>query len=128
MSKSKFLLGMVIGGAAAFGATMLVTPKTGAQIKRKLVDLSDDTLDRVQDYYYYLADATEDLRDELAEGVQELKAQATDFKLSKQDHFENFKTATEELRTDLKNTVENGEFDDILIDGKSAFGQAKSDE
>lgn len=74
MSKSKnFVLGFVLGSAAAIATTYLLTPQTTTELKRKLREGKDQISDRAADYFEYAKDATGDLRNSAEEFVTGLK-------------------------------------------------------
>ncbi|KRM54329.1 YtxH domain-containing protein [Lacticaseibacillus sharpeae] len=126
MSKSKnFVLGFVLGSAAAIATTYLLTPQTTTELKRKLREGKDQISDRAADYFEYAKDATGDLRNSAEEFVTGLKT-----KIEKPEplDLDDYDAATAEVRaavTDDDDDEEDENFDDIVVDGKSAFAQAK---
>ncbi|WP_179395999.1 YtxH domain-containing protein [Lacticaseibacillus absianus] len=123
--KSHFLLGFVLGAASSLAATYLLAPQNSDELKRKLAEKKDDLADRAADYYDYARDATAEWR-ESAEGfVSDLKAKA---QKPEQDALTTYDDATEALKAELTEVPEvaaDADFDDIVLDGKSAFAQAK---
>lgn len=126
MSKSKhFVLGFIVGSAAALATTYLLTPQTTSELKRKLKNGKDQISDRAADYFEYAKDATGDLRSSAEEFVTGLKT-----KIEKPAPFDldDYDAATAEVRdavTFTDDTEDEDNFDDIVVDGKSAFAQAK---
>ncbi|MSD84361.1 YtxH domain-containing protein [Lactobacillus curvatus] len=131
--KGHFLLGVLVGGAAAIGATLMLTPKTGKELQSKLVDLGDDLMDRAQDYYYLASETAADLKDDAKRHMNRVHDYASDWQDNASDIKEQAKAQFDEKTADLKSqfgdSLEVGQedFDDIVIDGKSAFGQAKDE-
>ncbi|SPC37062.1 YtxH domain-containing protein [Latilactobacillus fuchuensis] len=131
--KGHFLLGVLVGGAAAIGATLLLTPKTGKELQAKLADLGDDLADRAQDYYYLMSETAEDLKNGAKVHVNRAQDYANDWQDNAIDIKEQAKAHFDEKTADLKSQFGSSldptkdDFDDIVIDGKSAFGQAKDD-
>lgn len=128
MAKSShFFLGFILGGASALAATYLLTPQTSDELKRKFTQKKDDLADRAADYYDYARDATADWRESAADFVGGLKNKTQ----SKQsDDLADYDDATAALKDELTDAPEvssNDDFDDIVVDGKSAFAQAKDD-
>jgi gas vesicle protein len=122
MSKSKnFVLGFILGSATAIATTYLLTPQTTSELKRKLREGKDQISDRAADYYEYAKDATGDLRSSAEEFVTGLKT-----KIEKPEplDLDDYDAATAEVRAAVTDDDEN--FDDIVVDGKSAFAQAKA--
>lgn len=133
MAKKGFLLGFLVGGAAAIGTTLLLTPKTGKELQAKLADLGDDLVDRAQDYYYLLSETADDLKTDAKVHMNRAQDYANDWQDNAADIKEQAKARFDEKTADLKSqfgsSLDNAQddFDDIVIDGKSAFGQAKDD-
>lgn len=131
--KGHFLLGVLVGGAAAIGATLMLTPKTGKELQSKLVDLGDDLMDRAQDYYYLASETTADLKDDAKLHMNRVHDYASDWQDNASDIKEQAKAQFDEKTADLKSQfggsleASQEDFDDIVIDGKSAFGQAKDE-
>ncbi len=126
MSKSKhFVLGFVLGSAAAIATTYLLTPQTTGELKRKLRDGKDQITDRAADYFDYAKDATADLRSSAEEFVTGLKT-----KIDKTEplDLDDYDAATAEVRAAVTEADDEADdnFDDIVVDGKSAFAQAKA--
>ena len=42
MAKKGIIFAVLVGGAAAIGATLLLTPKTGKELQNNLVDLGEE--------------------------------------------------------------------------------------
>lgn len=126
MSKSKnFVLGFILGSAAAIATTYLLTPQTTSELKRKLRDGKDQISDRAADYFEYAKDATGDLRSSAEEFVTGLK---TKIEKPQPLDMDDYDAATAEVRaavTDDDDEDDDENFDDIVVDGKSAFAQAK---
>lgn len=131
--KGHFLIGFVIGGAVAFAAATLLAPKTGAQLTDRLKKKSGAGKDRAMDYYQYATDLTDSLRDQAGDKIEDLKETFANFKDSMNAKHsspadkEAFDAATDALGDDLTQAEDNADegFDDIVIDGKSAFEAAK---
>ncbi|MFT9039594.1 YtxH domain-containing protein [Schleiferilactobacillus harbinensis] len=134
--KGHFLIGFVIGGAVAFAAATLLAPKTGAQLTDKLKKKSAGGKDRAMDYYRYATDLGDSLRDQAGDKIEDLKATLADLTGSINAKHEEamkpdrdaFDAATDALGDDLGQAEDNADdedFDDIVIDGKSAFEAAK---
>ncbi|WP_125705380.1 YtxH domain-containing protein [Lacticaseibacillus daqingensis] len=124
--KSHFLLGFVLGAASSLAATYLLTPQTSEDLKRKFSEKKDDLADRAADYYDYARDATAEWRESAEDFVSDLKAKAQ--KPVEEADLTTFDEATAALKDELTDAPEvavNDEFDDIVLDGKSAFAQAK---
>ncbi|WP_262314943.1 YtxH domain-containing protein [Lacticaseibacillus parakribbianus] len=122
--KSHFLLGFVLGAASSLAATYLLTPQTSSDLKKKFATTKDDLADRAADYYDYAKDATAEWRDSATALVADLKAKAQ----KPEDAVANYDQATASLKDQLTAVPEvggNDDFDDIVLDGKSAFAQAK---
>ena len=130
MTKSNhFVLGFVLGTASALVTTYLLAPKSTDELKRRLKDSGSQLGDRATDYYEYAKDATSDLRSSAEELVTGLKT-----KLHKDEDIDldTYDEETAELRgavTDSSDDAEDddADFDDIVVDGKSAFAQAKDE-
>lgn len=126
--KSHFFLGFVLGAASSLAATYLLTPQNSDELKDKFAKTKDDLADRAADYYDYARDATAEWR-ESAQGVvadlkQKAAAKAEDSDVTSYDD------ATQALKdqlTDAPETANSDSFDDIVLDGKSAFAQAKDE-
>ncbi|MEJ1300500.1 YtxH domain-containing protein [Latilactobacillus sakei] len=133
MAKKGFLFGVLVGGAAAIGATLLLTPKTGKELQNKLVDLGEDAIDRAQDYYYLMNETAADLKGEAKFHMNRVHDYASDWQENALDIKEQAKAQFDEKTADLKSQFGSSleptaeDFDDIVIEGKSAFGQAKDE-
>ncbi|WP_225046682.1 YtxH domain-containing protein [Lacticaseibacillus kribbianus] len=122
--KSHFLLGFVLGAASSLAATYLLTPQTSEDLKKKFTDTKDDLADRAADYYDYAKDATAEWRDSATAFVDELKAKAQKPEAATATYDE-ATTALKDQLTAVPEVGGNDDFDDIVLDGKSAFAQAK---
>ena len=124
--KNHFLLGFILGGASALAATYLLTPQTTDELRKKLKSGTNELSDRAADYFDFAKDATEDFRTSAEEFVTGLKTKITP---SEDGDISAFTDATAAIRTKLgavaNHDAEDDDFDDIIVDGKSAFGQAK---
>ena len=122
--KEHFVLGFVLGAASALVTTYLLTPQTADELRNKVSQKKDDLADRAADYYDYAKDATADWRDSATDLVGNLKE-----KVHHQDaDLATYDAQTEALKEELTEAPEvatDDEFDDIVVDGKSAFAQAK---
>ncbi|KRM24422.1 YtxH domain-containing protein [Latilactobacillus graminis] len=131
--KGHFLLGVLVGGVSAIGATLMLTPKTGKELQAKLVDLGDDLMDRAQDYYYLASETATDLKENTMVHLNRVHDYASDWQDNAADLKDQAKIQFDEKTADLKSqfgsNIESGQedFDDIIIDGKSAFGEAKDE-
>ena len=127
--KSHFLLGFVLGAASSLAATYLLTPQTSDELKEKFSKTKDDLSDRAADYYDYARDATAEWRESAQGLVEDLKQRAASAKHVEGD-VASYDDATQALKDELTDAPEvpaSEEFDDIVLDGKSAFAQAKDD-
>jgi gas vesicle protein len=122
--KSHFLFGFILGAASALATTYLLTPQTSDELKHKFNQKKDDLANRAADYYDYAKDATADWRESAADLVDNIKShtQHDDADLASYD--EKTQALKDEL-TDAPEVADSDEFDDIVLDGKSAFAQAK---
>lgn len=75
-----FLLGAVIGGAAAAATALLLTPKTGKQLRKELNDQLDGLLDATNEYTEYAKQKGTELSRTAKEKVNALSEQATEMK------------------------------------------------
>lgn len=80
--------------------------------------------DRAADYYDYAKDATADWRESAADLVDNIKAHAQHDDADLASYDEKTQALKDEL-TDAPEVADSDEFDDIVLDGKSAFAQAK---
>lgn len=127
--KGHFLLGFVFGAASALATTYLLTPQTSDELKRRVKHASEDLADRAVDYFDYAKEASADWKQSATDFVDELKRKGDDADGSKA--LANYDAATEQLRDQLNtatDTDSSADFDDIVLDGKSAFAQAKDDD
>ena len=121
--KNHFLLGFILGGASALAATYILTPQTTDELKKKLKSGTNELSDRAADYFDFAKDATEDFRTSAEEFVTGLKTKITP---NEDGDISAFTNATAAIRTKLVGgNDDDDDFDDIVVDGKSAFGQAK---
>lgn len=124
--KSHFLFGFILGAASALATTYLLTPQTSDELKHKFNQKKDDLADRAADYYDYAKDATADWRESAADLVDNIKT-----KVQTKDDDEDlasYDDKTQALKDELTaapEVADSDEFDDIVLDGKSAFAQAK---
>lgn len=124
--KNHFVLGFFLGAAVSSAATWLLTPETGSDLKQKLAHKKDDIANRAADYYDYAREATAEWRDSASQFVSDLKEQKhQDGDLA--DYDAQTQALKDEL-TDVPEVASDEEFDDIVLDGKSAFAQAKDSE
>ncbi|MFT8410407.1 MAG: YtxH domain-containing protein [Schleiferilactobacillus perolens] len=135
--KGHFLIGFLIGGAVAFATASLLAPKTGAQLTDKLKKKGTDGKDRAMDYYHYASDLTDTLRDQAGDKIEDLKSTFAALKdnmavhntLDQADEADRaaFDAETDDIGDALTAAGEDSDqdFDDIVIDGKSAFEAAK---
>lgn len=126
--KSHFLLGFVLGAASSLAATYLLTPQTSDELKEKFAKTKDDLADRAADYYDYAKDATAEWRESAQGVVSDLKDKVA----AKADtgdvaSYDDATTALKDQLTGAPESANNDDFDDIVLDGKSAFAQAKDD-
>ncbi|MCI1987041.1 MAG: YtxH domain-containing protein [Lactobacillus sp.] len=122
--KGHFFLGFILGATSALATTYLLTPQTSDELRRKFTQKKDDLADRAADYYDYAREATADWRESATDLVGNLKdkAKPADADLSTYDE------QTQALKDELTAAPEvaaSDDFDDIVLDGKSAFAQAK---
>ncbi|WP_125708302.1 YtxH domain-containing protein [Lacticaseibacillus porcinae] len=125
--KSHFLFGFILGAASALATTYLLTPQTSDELKHKFNQKKDDLADRAADYYDYAKDATADWRESAADLVDNLKARTQHDDGDLADYDAKTQALKDEL-TDAPEVADSDEFDDIVLDGKSAFAQAKDAE
>lgn len=125
MAKGHFLLGFILGGASALAATYLLTPQTSDELKHKWQEKRDDLADRAADYYDYAKDATADWRESAADFVSDLKDRAHTADTGDLADYDDATAALKDELTAAPEVAESDDFDDIVVDGKSAFAQAK---
>lgn len=126
--KSHFLLGFVLGAASSLAATYLLTPQTSDELKEKFAKTKDDLADRAADYYDYAKDATAEWRESAQGVVADLKQKGST--KGEDGDVASYDDATQALKdqlTDAPDTPSTDAFDDIVLDGKSAFAQAKDE-
>jgi gas vesicle protein len=122
--KSHFLFGFILGAASALATTYLLTPQTSDELKHKFNQKKDDLADRAADYYDYAKDATADWRESAADLVDNIKSHAQHDDTDLASYDEKTQALKDEL-TEAPEVADSDEFDDIVLDGKSAFAQAK---
>ncbi|MFD1428958.1 YtxH domain-containing protein [Lacticaseibacillus mingshuiensis] len=126
-NKGHFFLGFVFGAASALAATYLLTPQTSDELKAKFAEKKEALADRAADYYDYAKDATTEWRDSATSFVGDMKEKA---KKKQTEGLADYDGATQALKDELTDTPDapaSDDFDDIVLDGKSAFAQAKDD-
>ncbi|WP_281164322.1 hypothetical protein [Liquorilactobacillus sicerae] len=137
MSKKTSLLFGLAAGIAAYTVTKKVLKEHRPEIKAKLQELKDNGTEVGLRYYDYAKDylnnqvdvktSFADLKERVLDAADSLK---NNDKL--QQAFTSLKDATDELKEELANQHQeqeelDGENDDeIVIDGRSAFGEAKA--
>ncbi|MBU3851321.1 MAG: YtxH domain-containing protein [Candidatus Paralactobacillus gallistercoris] len=116
--KNHFFLGFILGGMSALAATYLMAPETGDELKNKITGKAHDLKDRALDYYNEISEAADEASKEVAEAGDEAK--------------ENIDEVTNDIDNELneagdtmRDDMDKDDFDNIVIDGKSAFGEAK---
>ena len=127
--KGHFLLGFVFGAASALATTYLLTPQTSDELKRRVKHASENLADRAVDYFDYAKEASADWKQSATDFVDEIKTRGNDADGSQA--LANYDAATEQLRDQLNtanDTDTSADFDDIVLDGKSAFAQAKDND
>lgn len=122
--KSHFLFGFILGAASALATTYLLTPQTSDELKHKFNQKKDDLADRAADYYDYAKDATADWRESAADLVDNIKSHTQHEAADLADYDDQTQALKDEL-TEAPEVADSDEFDDIVLDGKSAFAQAK---
>ena len=149
--KGHFLLGLIIGSAAAVSASMLLTPETAADLKKKVADKCDDFKERAMDLYQVADETTASWREDAAakveqvlndhEGLQSAVSTSSEKLAQLRDNFQGttdqlksqFGDASQQLKSSFEETKDsftedNDDFDDIVLDSPSAFQEAKDDE
>lgn len=148
MSKGHFFLGLVLGGAAAIGAALLLTPETAEEIKKSASANSRKLKNRATELYEIADDATADWREDAARKVNRVLNEheglhfAVDTSSKAVQQFkETFQDATEQMKSqfgDVSNQLKSSfeetkdeadqlDFDDIVLDSQSAFQEAKDE-
>ncbi|MFW6815778.1 YtxH domain-containing protein [Lactiplantibacillus plantarum] len=137
MSKKGFLLGVVLGGAAIATAVMKMDDDKKAELKAKAQQEIADFKDRAIDYAFYANDAAEDFKAEAGQQFEDTKRKVADFadqyQAAKQETGESFGSsldqATDSLRSELAKVEDDeGDDEDIVIDGGAAYQKAGEDE
>lgn len=64
------LLSFLAGAAVGAGAALLLSPKTGKEIRDKIADLTDDAVDRIKGY---VVEAQDKIKTSLDDGREVLK-------------------------------------------------------
>ena len=106
-----------------------MTPQTSDELKRRVKHASENLADRAVDYFDYAKEASADWKQSATDFVDEIKTRGNDADGSQA--LANYDAATEQLRDQLNtanDTDTSADFDDIVLDGKSAFAQAKDDD
>lgn len=110
MAKGHFLLGVLVGGAAAAVATRLLAPESGDEIRQSVNDKLDQLRDRMSDYA--------DFEDDDLAAFDDVDGNVpSDLNTATDDTVDAAKT--DETATD--------DYPDINVDGQSAFAEAKDD-
>ncbi|KRN27472.1 hypothetical protein IV38_GL002125 [Lactobacillus selangorensis] len=129
-NKNHFVLGFILGGATTYLATLFLTPVTSDDIvkgvqqrfnslKQQLSGHQDiqqnekETLNNIQD-----------AQDQLKKNVQDNLKKSTDAVRAQMDQV---KQSADKLASDAAQAADEADMDDIVIDGKSAFGEAKDE-
>lgn len=137
MSKKGFLLGVVLGGAAIATAVMKMDDDKKAELKAKAQQGIADFKNRAIDYAFYANDAAEDFKAEAGQQFEDTKRKVADFadqyQAAKQETGESFGSsldqATDSLRSELAKVEDDeGDDEDIVIDGGAAYQKAGEDE
>ncbi|KRK40275.1 YtxH domain-containing protein [Loigolactobacillus bifermentans] len=114
MAKGHFLLGLLVGGAAAAVATRLLAPESGDEIRQNVNEKLDHLRDRMSDYADFEDDDLAAFDDVDGSVPSDLNADtATDDAVQVED------ATTAETGTD--------DYPDINVDGQSAFAEAKDE-
>ena len=74
VSVGTVLLSFLAGAAVGAGAALLMSPKTGKEIREKIADLTDDAVDRIKGY---VVEAQDKLKSTLEDGKEVLKEKKT---------------------------------------------------
>ena len=117
--KNHFFLGFILGGMSALAATYLITPETGEELKNKISGKAQDLKDRALNYYNQINEAADEASKEIAEAGVEAKENINEVANDIDNELNN---ADDTMRTNMN---DDKDFDNIVIDGKSAFGEAK---
>lgn len=128
MGKSThFVLGFALGTVSALAAGVLLAPLNTKKLKEKLQSGVDEIGDRAADYYDYARDATSELRSSAEEMATGLKTKLVH--KSQNIDLDDYDEETAELRQAVIDPADDeaDSFDDIVVDGKSAFAQAKDE-
>lgn len=123
--KSHFFFGFILGAASALATTYLLTPQTSDELKHKFNQKKDDLADRAADYYDYAKDATADWRESAADLVDTIKTHTQSGEPADLASYDEKTQALKDELTQAPEVADSDEFDDIVLDGKSAFAQAK---
>lgn len=148
--KGHFLLGLVIGSAAAVGAALLMTPETAADLKKKANEKCNQMRERAVDLYEVADETTASWREDAAvkvdqvlkqhEGLQSAVSTSGEKLAQLRNNFQGttdqlksqFGDATQQLKSSFEETKdglnEDNDFDDIVLDSQSAFQEAKDDD
>ncbi|WP_390404939.1 YtxH domain-containing protein [Lacticaseibacillus jixiensis] len=123
-NKGHFFLGFILGATSALATTYLLTPQTSDELRRKFSAKKDDLADRAADYYDYAKDATADWRESAGDLVENLKEKVRPASADLASYDADTQALKDEL-TQAPEVATDSDFDDIVLDGKSAFAQAK---
>jgi len=84
MSKGKFALGALIGGAIGAVAALLTAPKSGKEtredLKKKVSDIKSDTEKKAKDAKKQVETVAKDVKDKAEATANDVKAQAEELK------------------------------------------------
>lgn len=123
------MLGFVFGAECALDTTYLLTPTTSDELKRRVKHASENLADRAVDYFDYAQEDSADWKTSDTDFVDEIQTRGND--ADGTTALEYYDADTETLRELLNteyDTDTTADFDDIVLDGKSAFAQAKDDD
>ncbi|KRL37328.1 hypothetical protein [Liquorilactobacillus uvarum] len=135
MGKKTAIAVTLVTGAAAYGATRyLLKSEHREKVLNKFSALTDDGREAALKYYQFAKEYFKDeneFRDDLENLKQKFSETAKDLKSNENVNkaFDSLKEATSDLKQQFEK--EKVEYDDlapetdIVIDGRSAFGQAK---
>lgn len=124
-----FVLGFALGTVSALAAGVLLAPLNTKKLKEKVQSGVDEVGDRAADYFDYARDAASEFRSSAEEMATGLKTKLT--RKGKPVDLDDYDEETAELRDAVIEPAEDDDesdsFDDIIVDGKSAFAQAKDE-
>lgn len=147
MSKKNghFFLGLVLGSTTAFAAALFLAPKTGADTQNKIKNLKDRIQSKGQQYYDYVAETTDDFRDNKVDKFGALKDKAVDkfsdldladkvaaakqpFDSVTSNLRDHFGAAKDQLSQQLEGQdSDKTDYDDIVIDATAGEGENTQD-